>query len=162
MIYILGKWHRTWLPEMDDALRELVAAGLSLRKAAEEINARFGSDVTRNAAIGRANRLQFKAPANPGPAPKPRKQKKLGPRPAPRPAPLSAAVVPMLCEEVAPLNLGLIELSEGTCHWPYGDGPFVFCGHAVRHGSPYCPHHAGRAVGHGTYSERRAAHGVRA
>lgn len=44
---------------------------------------------------------------------------------------------------VEPLNLDLIELQHGQCRYPFGDGPFRFCGHPVEPGRPYCtPHHA--------------------
>jgi hypothetical protein len=39
-------------------------------------------------------------------------------------------------------DLRLIELAADQCKWPYGDGPFVFCGHPVPEGvRNYCPHH---------------------
>lgn len=42
-----------------------------------------------------------------------------------------------------PLNLTLDELREDSCRWPYGDGPFTFCGHPKKGGSSYCvTHHA--------------------
>jgi GcrA cell cycle regulator len=41
-----------------------------------------------------------------------------------------------------PLHLRLEQLTSRTCHWPYGDNPFSFCGHAVEPGNSYCIHHA--------------------
>lgn len=43
--------------------------------------------------------------------------------------------------DVVPLNIPLDELPNNGCHYPYGDGPFLFCGHPVRDGSSYCPAH---------------------
>lgn len=44
-------------------------------------------------------------------------------------------------DHVAPLNKQLWELNSDECKWPYGDGPFLFCGHPIRDGFPYCPGH---------------------
>lgn len=44
---------------------------------------------------------------------------------------------------MGPLHLTLLELDDNKCRWPFGDGPFTFCGCAVRDESPYCDtHHA--------------------
>lgn len=44
--------------------------------------------------------------------------------------------------EMQPLHLNLLDLQEGQCRWPFGDGPaFTFCGCDVQEGSPYCPAH---------------------
>jgi GcrA cell cycle regulator len=43
-----------WAPAHCEALREYVTKGLSFAEAALEINRKFGTDYTRNAAIGRA------------------------------------------------------------------------------------------------------------
>lgn len=54
-------------------------------------------------------------------------------RTAPRPKP----------EIPVPLMIGLMDLTDTTCRYPIGDGPFVFCGHEKQAGSSYCPgHHA--------------------
>lgn len=45
---------------------------------------------------------------------------------------------------VEPRHLTLLERDDATdCRYPYGDGPFTYCGHQRRDGSSYCPaHHA--------------------
>jgi GcrA cell cycle regulator len=48
-----------WTPEQSQALRDHVGRGMSFARAAAEINARFGTSFTRNAAIGRAKRMGF-------------------------------------------------------------------------------------------------------
>jgi GcrA cell cycle regulator len=52
-------------------------------------------------------------------------------------------------EEVPPGGgVALIELTERMCKWPIGDprdADFVFCGLAIRPGTPYCPQHAAMA-----------------
>lgn len=41
-----------------------------------------------------------------------------------------------------PLNLSLNDLGSMQCHYPYGEGPFVYCGHPVSvKGAPYCCAH---------------------
>lgn len=42
---------------------------------------------------------------------------------------------------VVPLNIDLDDLKNRQCRYPYGDGPFTFCGHPVRDNSPYCEEH---------------------
>ena len=42
---------------------------------------------------------------------------------------------------VAPLHLDLMQVTDTTCRYPYGDGPFTFCGCTTLDGKPYCPAH---------------------
>src|ERR1700749_3788157 len=49
-----------WASEHSDALRDCLSRGMSYGQAADAINARFGTEFTRNAAIGRAKRLGLK------------------------------------------------------------------------------------------------------
>lgn len=48
-----------------------------------------------------------------------------------------------LCS-VVPLHKTMAELRRKECAYPYGDGPFTFCGHPIADDCPsYCPdHHA--------------------
>lgn len=45
------------------------------------------------------------------------------------------------CVEIDPLLLSLEDLKRGECRYPYGDGPFLFCGHSATEGSSYCAPH---------------------
>jgi hypothetical protein len=54
-----------WAPEHSDALREFLAKGMSYSKAADAINAKFGTRYTRNAAIGRGKRMGSPAQKSP-------------------------------------------------------------------------------------------------
>lgn len=50
-----------------------------------------------------------------------------------------------------PKHISLFQLTNATCKWPFGDGPFTFCGQPSVTGFPYCAHHkalayAGRPV----------------
>jgi GcrA cell cycle regulator len=46
--------------------------------------------------------------------------------------------------DVTPFHISLDELSVKTCRWPYGKGPYTFCGCDVVSG-PYCVAHASKA-----------------
>lgn len=47
------------------------------------------------------------------------------------------------CTEVIPREIALADLLPGECRYPYGDGPFTFCGHPSCEGRSYCgPHYA--------------------
>ena len=115
-----------------DKIKKLVELWRANVLSPGEIAAALG--VTRNAVIGKANRMHLEA-------------KKIGrPRAArfaatPRPAPKPADPPP---PPEAPLSLGLTiyELAAAQCRYAEGDGPpYLFCGHAVQEGSPYCPYH---------------------
>jgi GcrA cell cycle regulator len=77
------------------------------------------------------------------------------------PAPLRTAedVRKFEKEEVPPGGgVPLIDLTERMCKWPIGDprdADFIFCGLAIRPGTPYCPQHAATAY---QTSSRRGAH----
>ena len=42
---------------------------------------------------------------------------------------------------VEPRHVSLLDLQDGECHWPYGDGPFTFCGCVAVEAKPYCLQH---------------------
>lgn len=48
--------------------------------------------------------------------------------------------------QIEPLHLTLLDLRDGQCRWPYGEGPFTFCGCTTLIGSSYCPTHAAAAI----------------
>ncbi len=57
-------------------------------------------------------------------------------------------------------GVALIDLSERMCKWPIGDpreDDFTFCGRGIRHGTPYCPDHAGAAYQSSTRTRAAAA-----
>jgi GcrA cell cycle regulator len=147
-----------WAPEHSDALRELVAKGLSYSEAAQAINSRFNTSYSRSAALGRARRLGLTADD--------RRKPSLPTEPAdlrdirvpgagdlrmhalPWPiAPVFKEIKPLKlrCVAVEPRHLSLIELDRGDCRYPYGgdeEGEAItFCGHPRRPGSGYCTPH---------------------
>lgn len=146
-----------WAPEHSDALRELIAKGLSFAEAARAINSRFNTTYTRSAALGRARRLGLGAvdrrqPSLPaGPA---KRSDISGPRSfdcrpltLPWPTPVFKEVVPieLRCVDIEPRHLSLIELERGDCRYPYGgdqeNETITFCGHPCHPGSSYCGPH---------------------
>jgi GcrA cell cycle regulator len=166
-----------WAPEHSDALRDCLSRGMSYGQAASAINARFGTEFTRNAAIGRAKRLGLATVSvrkvlprrrRPGrwgeSAPKtPQKNAPQGvvrriTTAAPPPAPQPVRLVKLRCVGIKPRLLAFADLEPGDCRYPYGgerDGEaYAFCGHPRISRSSYCgPHHA-LTHGLGTVSER--------
>jgi GcrA cell cycle regulator len=168
-----------WAPEHCKALQDCLALGMSFAETAREINARFGTAYSRNAAIGRSKRMKLTAPkrlSKPRP-PKPpklrpqikaemapkagenRSQRAAGPAPAPplkRPEP-----VKLRCVGISPRLVSLIELQPSDCRYPYGgdreNEPIAFCGHPQLPGSSYCAPHFHLTRGPGTESERAVA-----
>lgn len=146
-----------WAPAHSEMLIELLAKGRSYAEIAAELNERFQTNYSRNAACGKGFRLSVKAPPKIKKPPKPRK-----PRPPANKtirivranansdkmryleSPQSAEVLALRCAEVVPLHQSLIDLEHNGCRYPYGDGPsFTFCGHPQIKDSSYCgPHWA--------------------
>jgi len=162
----------SWAEEHSQALREYLQKALSFSEIANAINARFNTDYSRSAAIGRARRLGLSSPARPDRPVRPKRQqpnparlKKMRVRvlaePRPRPAVLErAAALQLRCVGIVPRHLSLLELEDGDCRYPYGgdaEGEAItFCGHPRREGSSYCVSHFHLTSGLGTASERSA------
>jgi GcrA cell cycle regulator len=136
-----------WTSEQDNQLRELHTTGMPF----SEIGDIMG--VTRNAAIGRAHRLYLPPKRDKSAPRKPRNRSPNRPKAEPwvskrhiamllQPAPVSADTAPIGAKS-------LLDLALGECRWPFGDGPYTFCGCRTFTGLPYC-------VGH-----MRIAHGRR-
>ena len=54
-----------WAPEHSDALRDYLVRGMAYSEIVEAINAKFNTNYSRNAAIGRARRMGLAGPALP-------------------------------------------------------------------------------------------------
>jgi GcrA cell cycle regulator len=136
----------TWPPERVEQLKSLFAAGLSCSRIANEIG------VTRNAVIGKVNRLGLSRPKGlparkaDGEAKRPPWRLKLISQHQLL-ARLPRAPLPRL-EDIAIFDgrgCSLLELSPGKCRWPIhepGEENFCFCGNAQLAGFPYCVGHA--------------------
>jgi GcrA cell cycle regulator len=148
-----------WAPEHSDALRDCLSRGMSYGQAVHAINARFGTDFTRNAAVGRAKRLGLKPatahkvlsrpkrPARWGESAPRAPQKVVVRRPAAAGAPEPVKPVKLRCVGIRPRLLAFADLAPDDCRYPYGgenEGEaYAFCGHPKVAGSSYCrPHHA--------------------
>jgi GcrA cell cycle regulator len=164
-----------WAPEHSDALRDCLSRGMSYGQAASAINARFGTEFTRNAAIGRAKRLGLATSSVRKVLPRRRRQGRWGgsapktpqknslqsvarPIATAAPAPQPVRPVKLRCVGIKPRLLAFADLEPGDCRYPYGgerDGEaYAFCGHPRIPRSSYCgPHHA-LTHGLGTVSER--------
>ena len=171
-----------WAPEHCKALQDCLARGMSFAEIAREINARFGTAYSRNAAIGRSKRMKLTAPKRLSPplrppkppklraqikaemTPKSRESREKGlPRPAPAPTvPGRRPELPKLrCVGISPRLVSLVELEPFDCRYPYGgdreNEPITFCGHPQLPGSSYCAPHFHLTRGPGTESERAVA-----
>lgn len=114
----------TWTDERVEQLKTLWGAG----RTAAEIAKELGDGLTRNAVIGKAHRLGLSGRITPV-------QKKID------------KPLPPETKQIAAKNGGisLLELTEKTCRYPYGDpqkSGFHFCGGNSLPGLPYCSHHA--------------------
>jgi len=162
-----------WTAEHSHALREYITRGISFAQAAAEINARFGTAYTRNAALGRGKRMGLIVPARHEDRLVPAKALRQGkarerrgskpPRPDQQPEivqVVAAVPVKLRCVGISPRLILLAELEPCDCRYPYGgdkDGePIVFCGHPRRAGSSYCTPHFRLSRGVGTAAERAA------
>ena len=155
----------TWTAERIELLKRCFDAGLSCGQTAREIG------VTRNAVIGKLNRLGLSRPKNLVARQLEQRRAARLARPktpriwrAQRPRPnlfaqheRPACPNPQSPAEDIPIYNGrgctLLELSQGKCRWPMsnpGAEDFCFCGNEPLKGLPYCVGHARiayRAVG---------------
>jgi GcrA cell cycle regulator len=166
-----------WAPQHSAALREYLARGLSYSEIANAINAKFGTDYTRNAVIGRGRRLGLGRPRQAEDFPRPPKNvmqpskrpqaKAVSPDASPGDSPESGLARPirerksrvkLRCVGIAPRLLPLTELGPDDCRYPYGgdkDGEtIVFCGHPRMEGSSYCEPHFRLTQGEETAEQR--------
>lgn len=139
-----------WTDEMDAELRKFHGE----RYSCGQIAAKMERGLSRNAVIGRCHRLGLSGKAYVRSAPRVSR-----PKPVNTPVTrivrangnsghlrvyesVESEVGELRCVEVVPRNVSLIDLGANECRYPYGDGPFVFCGHAQAEASSYCPDHA--------------------
>jgi hypothetical protein len=141
-----GIWGTT--PGLTARLKELHAAPqmYSNTEIARMLSREFEVAVTRNAVIGKIARLGLahRYGASKGGGSKPGR---VPPRPKPVKSIPARPVVPRIpgsplrCPVERPGTLSLLELRDGDCKWPDGDGPYLFCGRACVPERPYCAEH---------------------
>lgn len=133
--------HMTWTAERVEMLRSCVNAGLSCAQIAHEIG------VSRNAVIGKINRLGLSRGRNPA-APRTR----VG-APMRRPQIFSQRLAlkalfasePVADDVVSTEPCSLLNLAPRKCRWPISAAStagFAFCGNTTAGGVSYCAGHA--------------------
>lgn len=156
-----------WPDHHVERLKANFAAGMSYAENAADINAKFRTNYSRNACIGKGKRVGLTAADKPKPkATELKPTERNGHVPIPRKrgrAERQAGIAEPHVEraaDVVPRHISLNQLTELTCRWPFGDAaPFTFCGCLAAAGLPYCLGHYRISIGPGTTSER-AAHRV--
>jgi GcrA cell cycle regulator len=141
----------SWTDARISLLKKLWADGLS----ASQVAAELGDGVSRAAVCGQVHRLKLPArrtTTGRRPGRKPRaagiRRQQAGARVEPtRKRAKDGALTPHLPPEpdpppVPPLHIALDGLELHHCRWPFGDGPFTFCGHHNGPEGPYCAYHA--------------------
>jgi hypothetical protein len=129
-----------WTNEHDALLKSCLIEGMSFLQAADRINQTFGTDYSRNSAIGRSHRLKLEPKNRPGyhdgvrvlkpkSHARPRRAKCMAPKePEPEPEPVTfAELKPHHCRAV---------VSDKT-----DEHPMLFCGARRMRNSPWCPKH---------------------
>jgi hypothetical protein len=140
--------NRTWNDELDFALKNCVAAGHSFANIAVKINREFGATLSRNACIGRAQRLGLSVSRT---VKVDGAEHRLNRKPEGKTKTITIKPKPQFaCEpatglrvaDVVPLNISIYDLNDSTCRWPLGEqAPFTYCGCHALDGVPYCwPH----------------------
>ena len=138
-----GHPNEIWADEHAAALVEKLANGTSYAQIAIELNEEFGTNFSRNAACGKGFRLQVTAPKKTKATPEKRKhydrsrynrEYRLSRR-------ISKEEIIIRCAEIEPRHLTLEQLESDDCRYPFGDGPFTFCGRLIMDGKSYCGEH---------------------
>lgn len=136
-----------WTDEMFIRASDLGGQGYSAGYIASALTGEFCIEVSRNAVIGKLKRqgISFGIPRSLGVT----KRSQSKPH-KPRTFSFSRmAAIQRIAEEAAPLppeppkppeflGLTVTQLTDNTCRYPRGDGPFFFCGQPPKEGSPYC------------------------
>jgi GcrA cell cycle regulator len=165
-----------WTVDRVEELRKLWSEGYSCTQVASIMG-----NTTRNAVIGKINRLSLQSPkikkfdsyggrmqgriaGMTQRAPKPKKVRQSIVRIVPANGNSAKMrvfrssktdIFPLRCVEIEPRNILLVDLEPGDCRYPYGDGPFTFCGHPAHEGS-YCLPHFALSSSPGSPRERAA------
>lgn len=119
-----------WSVDRVELLSKLWIAGYSARQIAE----RLGEGITRNAVIGKANRLGLSKPSKSSVTRQQRQRER--------------AEKVLRLQPPTDEGATIFSLTASTCRWPIGDPgdlDFHFCGAKSNGGQPYCEYHAARA-----------------
>jgi GcrA cell cycle regulator len=142
-----------WTEDRTDMLRKLFASGSF---SCSGMAAELGNGITRNSVIGKIHRLGLggkiydysrrrKTPAELEATKRDKEERRRERRRTQRASIVMVKVnlEALRCIEVEPLHKNLADLGRNDCRYPYGDGPYTFCGNPQREGHSYCgPHFA--------------------
>ena len=135
-----------WTPAMMATLKALHRKGGSFEEMAIEMSAIFKTEISRNALIGKARRMELPMRSTEGP----RKPPLTPPKPASRPVPVAAPIPPPPEPIAAEPGLSIYQLAGDTCRWPLGKvsdrPPYRYCGETTPFEEVYCTKH--RAIGY--------------
>ncbi len=140
--------HKTgWDHQSAEALKAMWAQGLSLTEISGKLTTALGRTITRNAIMGKVDRLGLSKTNRLAPA-EPKIPGKPGPKPKVPESPTFKAPPPPDAYKPAPeILVGTVrpeELRGFHCQWPVGqpEAPdFMFCGREKVEGRPYCACH---------------------
>jgi GcrA cell cycle regulator len=135
-----GHVNTVWADEHSSALLAFLADGMSFSQSASALNEKFSTSYSRNAACGKAFRLNFKVPKRAKAVRTPRKRDRERIIPAIKPKP-RIEEIQIRCAEIEPRHITLDQLERDDCRYPFGEGPFTFCGRQIEEGRSYCPEH---------------------
>ena len=135
-----------WTPAMMATLRALHRKGGSFEEMAIEMSAIFKTEISCNALIGKARRMELPMRSTAGP----RKPPPTPSKPAPRPVPVAAPIPPPPEPAAVEPGLSIYQLESDTCRWPLGAvqdrPPYRYCGETTPLEQVYCTKH--RAIGY--------------
>lgn len=155
-----------WTDERIELLKKLVREGVSYKY----ISAELGAGISRNAAIGKAQRLGIAGNVSPeerqrrahGAKRRRMKPQALADNRIKMKQRRTAEVVPLpppkrpKRETAAPRHVTLDDLTRHICRFPYGnDIPYTYCGHDVAPGEVYCEAHCALAYPNWEQRSRR-------
>lgn len=135
-----------WTPEREERVKKFWLEGFSASECA-----RLLGGVSRNAVIGKIHRLGLAARAAPT-APRRGALRTYTPRPKRSPVQTTSKKRRVYVE--APSEVGsatIYTLEAHMCRWPYGSGPYTFCGRYAD--KTYCPGH--NSLSHGVLPQKR-------
>lgn len=171
-----------WTEEADMRLRALFDTGDAFSAIAATLTKELGRQVSRNAAIGRAHRLGLSGRKFGGAVLKEMNQARQVQKAKAKANVRRIRVVraqssglqmvdtveavdqpPLRVADVVPRMVPLVDLGFGECKYPFGDGPFLFCGCPAIPGQPYCEPHDKLTAGLSmtTYERQSAAQKAR-
>jgi GcrA cell cycle regulator len=134
-----------WTSEQDNQLRAMHAE--MPRPTCAEMGERLGA--SKNAVIGRRHRIGLGGSKR---IAKPPNRSPNRPKAEPRVSKRRLAMTvkdKLACPDTLPVGgtKSLLDLKRGECRFPFGNGPYTFCGCRVVTKLPYCAGHARIAYG---------------